>query len=265
MRIRRVWKAGLLVAVGAAGGGAALAVASVPDSNGVIHACLSLTTNGSGATVPNQFGSAPDITVIDPSAGQSCIPPDPPAPNQMEISWNQVGPPGPRGPQGKSVTVAGGNTLTLAGGGVVTVGSSKAVTINTPTLTPHSNAIGTVKLQLGGSSLTFDLYSWSFPGGTHPSGGGGATGRAEIKEIEVTKRVDKASAKLVSFCATGKHIPSATITLRKAGNGQQKYLQIKLETVLVSSYQTSSQSDTPTESVSLNFSKIKFDYTPQKK
>jgi hypothetical protein len=47
----------LLLAVGAARGGAALAVASVPDSNGVIHACYAVQTiNGvAGSTaVPAQ-------------------------------------------------------------------------------------------------------------------------------------------------------------------------------------------------------------------
>ena len=50
MGIGRVTKGALLLAVGAAGGGAAIAVAGVPDSTGGVHACYPVTSAGS--TVP---------------------------------------------------------------------------------------------------------------------------------------------------------------------------------------------------------------------
>jgi type VI secretion system secreted protein Hcp len=261
MRIRRVWKAGLLLAVGAAGGGAALAVASVPDSNGVIHACYGvMTTNG--ATIP---ATGANLRIIDPAAGQTCNTVNSDGVGESSISWNRSGPRGPKGSPGRSVTVAGGNTLTLAGGAVVTVGSSSGLTINTPTLTPSSKVVGTVELDLGRSSLSFDLYSWSVPT-THSTTGGGS-GKLGAKEFVLTKKVDKASPNLLKYCVNGKHIARGRITLRKSGGGGgaagQPYLVIKLNQVLISSVQSSKSSDTPTESVSLNFGKIKYEYSHQ--
>ena len=87
-------------------------------------------------------------------------------PSEANLSWNTIGAPGPRGPQGArgpAITIAGGNTLTISGGQVITVGGSHGVTINTPTITPNSKPIGTLKMALGGSpeaSHVANLDSW---------------------------------------------------------------------------------------------------------
>ncbi len=57
-------------------------LASIPDSNGVIHGCRSMT---SGA-----------LRVIDSDARQHCLP------NEAALTWAQVGPAGPQGPPGAS-------------------------------------------------------------------------------------------------------------------------------------------------------------------
>lgn len=51
-----------------------------------------------------------------------------------------------------------------------------------------------------------------------------------------------ASPQLFLGCATGEHFKSATLTARKAGANQQEFLVIKLNDVLVSSYQNSGAS-----------------------
>jgi type VI secretion system secreted protein Hcp len=262
------------VSVGAAGGGAALAVASVPDSNGVISACYPITTNTQGQTVPVTstpgVGTPPYLRVIDPSAGQTCdtaTKGDGLPPNEANLTWNRVGRRGPTGPAGKSVTIAGGHTLTINGGTVITVGgSSRGVTINTPPLTRNSKSIGTLTLDLGGSKLSFDVFSFNVPTAAHGTGGGGGAGKVKSHEFVITKKLDKASPQLAKFCASGQHIKQGVLTVRKAGKGQQEFLKITLDQVLVSSYQAggSGHSETPTESLSFNFSKIEFKYTPQK-
>ena len=40
---------------------------------------------------------------------------------------------------------------------------------------------------------------------------------------------------LLKACATGQHLKEATITRRKAGKGQQEFLVIKMNDVLVTS------------------------------
>jgi type VI secretion system secreted protein Hcp len=73
---------------------------------------------------------------------------------------------------------------------------------------------------------------------------------------------------LFESSATGNHIKKADITFRKAGKkeGQLEYFKITLTDLLVSSFQLSDSAgaDLPTEQVSLNFSKIEFDYKEQK-
>ena len=69
---------GLFLAVGL--WAVSIVYASIPDSNGVIHACY----DGGNGT----------LRVIDAEAGAAC------RPQEVALSWNQRGPQGPQGPQG---------------------------------------------------------------------------------------------------------------------------------------------------------------------
>ena len=66
-------------------------------------------------------------------------------------------------------------------------------------------------------------------------GGGGGEGKASFNDFNFTHHVDKASAVLMKACATGEHIKEATITVRKAGKGQQEFLIIKMTDILITS------------------------------
>lgn len=115
-----------------------------------------------------------------------------------------------------------------------------------------------------------DVQSWSWgetQSGAHSSGGGGGAGKVVMQDFHFTMHVNKASAKLFIACATGEHLKSAELTCRKAGKEQQEFLKFKLSDCLVSSYQTggSGGSDIiPFDQISLNFTKIEFEYKPQK-
>jgi type VI secretion system secreted protein Hcp len=114
-----------------------------------------------------------------------------------------------------------------------------------------------------------DVESWSWGAtqqGTHAGGGGGGAGKVNMQDFSFVMTANKASPLLMFACANGEHIKSALLTCRKAGKEQQEYLKIKLYDLLVSSYQTggSSGAVVPTESISLNFSKIEHEYYPQK-
>jgi hypothetical protein len=73
------------IAIGLVLAGTAVAVASIPDSAGVIHGCRNLK---SGA-----------LRVIDTDAGQSC------SKDEAALTWNQTGPQGPAGPPGPGPSV----------------------------------------------------------------------------------------------------------------------------------------------------------------
>ncbi len=115
-----------------------------------------------------------------------------------------------------------------------------------------------------------DLESWSWGetnSGTHAVGGGGGAGKVSMQDFHFTMKINKSTPELMLACATGKHIKEALLTCRKAGTEQQEYLKIHFSDLLVSSFQTggSAGSDVvPVEQISLNFSKIEYEYKPQK-
>jgi type VI secretion system secreted protein Hcp len=65
--------------------------------------------------------------------------------------------------------------------------------------------------------------------------------------------------------AKGSHIDECKLTCRKAGDGQQKYIEITMKKCLVSSLSTggSGGEDRLTENVSLNFAEVSFEYFTQ--
>jgi type VI secretion system secreted protein Hcp len=107
-------------------------------------------------------------------------------------------------------------------------------------------------------------FSW---GVTNPAstGPGGGAGKPAFQDLSIVHGIDKASPSLMRACATGKHLPEATITQRKAGKGQQDYLIIKMNDVTVTGVVTASARGEPaSESVSLTFAKVHFEYKPQR-
>ena len=109
-------------------------------------------------------------------------------------------------------------------------------------------------------------FSWGVSNSsTFNVGGGGGSGKSHFDNLTVMKASDKASPKLAQACAGGKHLEQAILHVRKAGDGQQEYYTITLTDVLVSSFQASAGGQEVTESVSLAYAKIKWDYKPQGK
>jgi type VI secretion system secreted protein Hcp len=90
--------------------------------------------------------------------------------------------------------------------------------------------------------------------------------KGEIQLESFSWFVSKASPKLMLACATGKHHKEAVLTVRKAGKSQQEYLIIKLEDVIITSYQIGGTDvgDAPMDQASLGFSTIQMEYKPQK-
>ena len=107
-------------------------------------------------------------------------------------------------------------------------------------------------------------WSWGLSNQATNPGTGGGTGKASFNDFHFTHVIDKASPQFMTVCATGQHIKDATVTARKAGKGQQEYLIIKLNDVVITSVALASAGDPPTESVTLQFAKINLEYRPQK-
>jgi len=113
--------------------------------------------------------------------------------------------------------------------------------------------------------IEVDSFSW---GASNPSsfgqGGGGGTGKVSLQDVHFTKSTDKASPELFFRCANGEHLTKATLHVRKAGKQQQEFYTITLDTLVVSSFQSGGHTGGGiTESFSLGFAKLSFEYKEQ--
>ena len=115
---------------------------------------------------------------------------------------------------------------------------------------------------------TIDILSWSL-GADNPAnsatGGGGGLGKVNISELNVQMLPDQASSALFQKCCDGMPIKNAELTQHKQGAGDEPllFLKIKMTNATVSSINWSGSSEYPTQSVSLNFKTITFEYTKQ--
>ena len=113
-----------------------------------------------------------------------------------------------------------------------------------------------------------EVLSWSW-GVTNPrpiSAGGGGAGKASFHDLSFTHKIDKASPVLMKGCATGVHLKEATITHRKAGKGQQEFLIIKMNDVIITSVTNEDSAEgSVSETVNLLFAKVDLEYKPQKR
>ena len=116
-----------------------------------------------------------------------------------------------------------------------------------------------------------DVEAWSWgesqTGAAVPGGGGSGAGKVSMQDFSFVMKFNKASPKLMLACATGKHIKTARLAVRKAGQGQLDYLTFTFQDVVVSSYQTGgaeSSGVAPVDQVSLRYAKIEVEYKAQK-
>lgn len=108
------------------------------------------------------------------------------------------------------------------------------------------------------------------PASSTASSVGGATAeRVNHGTFNFTHQLDKATPKLLEACCTGKHIKEITVEFCRAGGDKIKYMEIKMEQVLISKVENTGASTSeigyPTEKVSLSYGKIKWTYTQQKR
>ena len=113
-----------------------------------------------------------------------------------------------------------------------------------------------------------DVLAWSWgasqSGTTHMGSGSGA-GKANFQDLSLTKYVDKSSTDLMKFLSKGTHIETASLVVRKAGDGQMEYIVLDMADIIISSVSTggSGGEDRLTENVTLNFGAFNYVYVPQ--
>jgi|SRR5580700_6367528 type VI secretion system secreted protein Hcp len=133
----------------------------------------------------------------------------------------------------------------------------------------HKDEIQVLNWSIGAAQATIASV-----GGT-----GGGAGKVKFQDFRITKPVDKSSPKLMLACASGQHFPNLLFTARRAGGTQADYWTMKLQNVLVSSYETNSGLDDwsgsggagasgdkygmPVDAITFNFGKIDITYNTQ--
>jgi type VI secretion system secreted protein Hcp len=102
---------------------------------------------------------------------------------------------------------------------------------------------------------------------TSPQTGGSAEREASapsVSEITLTKNADSASPKLFQQSLFGEGAKVKIDLVKTDKDKLEPYEQYELEDVLVSGFSVSSAGDRPTESISLNFTKIIFSHVQMK-
>jgi type VI secretion system secreted protein Hcp len=112
-----------------------------------------------------------------------------------------------------------------------------------------------------------DVLAWSeglSQSGTTHMGSGGGAGKVSVQDLSLTKYIDSSSPALRQRVSSGQHIATATLLVRKAGEGQKDYFKIELKDIIVTSVSAggSGGEDRLTENVTLNFAEIRWTYTP---
>ena len=115
--------------------------------------------------------------------------------------------------------------------------------------------------------IEIESFSWgaSHAGASSGAGGGGGAGKVSMHDFSFTTPVSKASPKLFLACASGQHIKTALLTVRRSGEAQRDFLKVTMSDVRVSSWRQEGGAapEAPQDQVALNFSKVQIAYTGQ--
>jgi type VI secretion system secreted protein Hcp len=124
--------------------------------------------------------------------------------------------------------------------------------------------------QKDGHEKEIDIFSVSLAANntsTVGAGTGSGSGKVDISALNISKATDASSPLLFQKCCDGSHIATGKVTFREVGGsgGPVEYLTYDLTECFISSC-TASGSDgsgRPMESISLTFTTITINYTPQ--
>lgn len=135
--------------------------------------------------------------------------------------------------------------------------------------------IQTVKAKIDGESKAYpgaiEVTSWSWwvaqTGSAH-SGTGGSTGTSQVGDLTFTAPLDKSFPSLAQAAGVGTHLEKCSLKVYKTGGEKVVYLTVSLTGGLISRVEANGTTDDKgtsrtTMSVTLHFSKIEFEYSPQ--
>ena len=113
--------------------------------------------------------------------------------------------------------------------------------------------------------LSFDAGLSQKASSTVSSAGGASSERADFQEFHFEKELDKSTPKLALACAGGTHIDNIVIEICRAGSDKVKFMEYRLVNCIISKVETSSGGAFPYDTVGINYGKINWSYTIQKR
>ncbi|WP_395067777.1 Hcp family type VI secretion system effector [Paraburkholderia silvatlantica] len=116
--------------------------------------------------------------------------------------------------------------------------------------------------QDAGHSGEIEVTNWTWKMSQRSSmmsGSGGGTAKATVEDLVIFHEVDRASPNLMSYCLTGKHVPKAVLTMRKAGGVPLDFFRITMFDVIVTAVEMSSSY----EQIRLSFASVRQEYIVQ--
>jgi type VI secretion system Hcp family effector len=234
--------------VAALGAGSAIAAGAIPSGDGTINGCY--RTNGGG-----------------PKSGSLRVVDDPAACGRHEqaISWNQKGPQGDRGPQGIQgpqgpagpAGPSGANTLMV--GGVPLTGGTADIFLEGTGLHGGSTDVN----HKDAVSVKAFSFSADLPVSSGGGTGGLGAGRSHFDAFHIEKLYDSSSPTLVGDLASGKEIPTVTVSFAKPASGKEEdFLTYTFDHVFVTSYKQGGSAEPPLlEDVGFTFGSVEWRYT----
>jgi type VI protein secretion system component Hcp len=205
----------LLPTAAALGAGAAVAVGSIPGSDGTITACY--------ATDTSAIASAPygTLRVIDPAAANTPgvdYPINACAPNEATITWNQQGPTGPTGPTGPQGPEGGnGAPGSIIGETTFDVETGHGSKV----LLKLDGVSGSVSTKGQAGAIGLDKFAFGAEGtvASAAPGTGAGAGKVNVQTFEFVKQVDKASPTLFRDEVNGTVISKAEVDVYHSSKG----------------------------------------------
>lgn len=94
---------------------------------------------------------------------------------------------------------------------------------------------------------------------------GKGTGKGDVRGFTFTHVIDTASPALMARCVAGKEIPTATLSMRRAGAPAQLYATIRFERVRLTDIEMvhDVQRELPEEVVTFSFQRVTYEYAAQ--
>lgn len=177
--------------------------------------------------------------------------------NESPVEWSVQGPEGPEGPAGPQgadgpAGEAGPRGIEGPQGPPGAPGAACEA--------PGSQVIGEITID-GVTSAPAAIYSFGFGGaqtGDSGTGGGGGAGKVILSDFSVSKIIDASSPHLFLAMATGQHLKVATVTVFHPGTTVPAAVYELADLLVKQISMSPSAGDVPTESISLNFTKVTF-------